>query len=135
MLMGLSLGVLVSLAFLNVVVFGGDWKGSDVSFLGEQLTFSIDPLEGAIGMLMIVLLLSALVGINIMGSGLSDSSVKLIGLGIAYLGLWGTFSALSFNLFLKIPLNLGIAIYIILTIMFVISVFTKYTGGGGGSND
>lgn len=127
MLISLSLGTLVSIAILNVL-FGGHWGGSDLNIIGQELTFAISPLEGALSIIIIVILLGALVGINLMGSGLSDESVKLIIIGVAYTGIWLTFSAMSFSMLLDFPVY-GVFIYIVLTIMFVIGVFQKYSGG------
>jgi len=76
---------------------------------------------------LIVIIISAialgLIGINVLGSGLSDNSVKIIWNGIIYYGLWGIFSALGFNVFTLIPVGFGLLIWFILTMVYSLGVF------------
>lgn len=132
MLIALSLGTLISLAFLSVI-FGSSWSNADMYIAGEQMSFGIDPLEGALQIIIVIILIGALVGINLMGSGLNSESVKLIIIGISYLGVWAIFTVLAYPMIFDFPL-FGTIIYIGLTLMFILGIIDKYTGGNGGGN-
>lgn len=129
MLLTISLGIIIALAILSVIL-GGDWGAINMVVAGQESTFGIDSLEGAIGIIIIIILIGALIGINIMGSGLNDQSVKLIMIVLFYVGLWLIFSLLSFPLFYNIAL-FGLLLYIVLTILFIIGIIDKFTTKGG----
>lgn len=123
----ISLGVLVGLSLFSVIM-GGGWGGNNLNLMGESTAFSIDPLEGAIPIIITVMLVAGLVGINIMGSGLGDTSVRWIMAGLSYGGIWLIFSGMCFGLFVEIPI-FGLIIYIGLTVMYLIGVIEKMVVG------
>lgn len=65
-----------------------------------------------------------LIGMNVLGSGLSAFSVKIIWNGIVYYGLWAIFSVLGFNAINSLPL-FGLLFWFILTLCYTFGVFSK----------
>ena len=68
-------------------------------------------------------------GIDVVGSGLSEHSVKLLSNSVLYFGLWGIFSSIAIPLILEIPMYFGVIIYTILTLMYVVGVISLSNGG------
>lgn len=67
-------------------------------------------------------ILVALLGIKVLGSGLSDASIQIINRCVVYFTLWGFLSTISFA-FLYTFEVFGIIIYAVLTILYSIGVF------------
>jgi len=136
---------MVVLSFLTVI-FGSEWIDiiigqydlsheniqyyNDLAeFMGHegltgQATFSIDVLTGAIAIIVGIIALATLLGIQILGSGLSDTSVRLISILSAYIGLWSVLSVLCIPLIIEIEI-FGQLIYIGLTLAYTIGVIEK----------
>lgn len=91
-------------------------------------TFYIDEFAGALVIIITIMIIATLIGLQIMGSGLSEHSVRIITIGISYFGIWSIFSVLSYQLILSIEI-VGTLIYITLTIIFTIGIIQKITGG------
>ena len=64
-----------------------------------------------------------LIGLNVLGSGLSDRSVKIIWNGIVYYGLWAIFSVFAIAGVLSIP-YFGGFLWFLLTFIYTLGVFT-----------
>ena len=140
MIIGIALGIMVVLTILSIVLgssfisidFETKWVragayGSQVSSRYENLTFKIDDLEGMLGIITVIIIFSTLVGIQILASGLSHSSVNIISVATAYGGIWAVLSVLSAGMIKDIALFGGL-IYITLTIAFVIGIVQKHVG-------
>lgn len=129
------------------IVFGADFLGVSVNvdYLIDQMkngtvkellieqgilqgshTFNITLLGGAIAIIMVVGIIALGLGIQVLGSGLSETSVKTLVGGVAYTGIWLVLSVLSAPLILNIE-TFGTIIYIILTIGYVLGVVQKLT--------
>jgi len=65
-----------------------------------------------------------LIGLNVLGSGLDSTSVKIIWNGIVFYGLWLIFSVLSYNSIISIPI-FGIIFWFILTFIYSLGIFSK----------
>ena len=91
--------------------------------------FNIDPLEGAIMIIIAIAVATAFVGIKVLGSGLSDPSVRVLITATAYTGLWLVLSVLASPLLFEIEV-FGSLIYVSLSIIYVIGVIEKMTGVG-----
>jgi len=65
-----------------------------------------------------------LIGIHILGSGLSDFSVKIIWNGIVFYGLWTIFSVLALTAIIAIPI-FGVLLWFFLTLFYSLGVFGK----------
>jgi len=88
--------------------FGLSLSGTDKLFVGMFL--------GAIS-------ISAVLGIRIFGSGISETSISIIYRLLVLFLLWSVLSLLTYDLFLEIPNNLGIVIWTILTFIYMIGGF------------
>jgi len=96
--------------------------------LPEDVFFEIDPILGAIGILTIIAIIGGILGIQIVGSGLSDWSVRLGIITLAYGGLWVLLTILSMPLIKSIEV-FGSIIYISLTLGYVIGIIQKISEG------
>lgn len=104
--------------------------GSATSFelpIGD-FTIKIDPVAGLIVIFIVIIVIAALLGIQILASGLSPESIKFIMNAILYFAIWSLLSTLCFNLIVSIEI-FGTLIYITLTIAYVIGVIQKLSGG------
>lgn len=120
----------ISVAIDNVlggtVIINGTESTWGVEYSGYE--FSIDTIVGAISILTVVAILAGVVGIQILGSGISESGHKTLTLCIVYGGLWFLLSTLSYSLIISIEV-FGILIYVALTIVYVVGVIEKIAGG------
>ena len=144
MILALSLIILVVLSLFSVIL-GNSFIGSQVeNVIGNDLIingttttvnvnanalFSIDPFLGLIGMIIVLVVLATAVGIQVVGSGLSPETVRIIVIGTAYGGLWIMFSLLAEPLISSIAI-FGSLIYVTLTIGYIWGVVQKIAGGG-----
>lgn len=101
---------------------------SDLVYESSDVVFSIDGITGAIVILIVIVTIASVIGIQILGSGLSDASVRVITAVLVYSGLWGVLSVLSGSLIFSIEV-FGSVIYIVLTLFYVIGVVEKVTEG------
>lgn len=83
--------------------------------------FIIDEYAGAIGWLVIIIVIGVAAGIMVLGSGFSEVSVNLLYKGIFYGALWGIVSIYPAPLMFSIYL-FGPIFYITLTIIYVVLV-------------
>jgi len=126
----LALTVLIGLSVLSIV-FGNDWIGYSLegdlsSNAAVPTSFNIDPLTGAIGILITIAVIGALFGLQLLDSGLNTQSVKFLIMAIGYAGLWLLFSMLAYDLIIQIEI-FGALIYTILTIMYVVGILKRYS--------
>lgn len=133
MLIAISLGILIILTLFSVIA-GANWisLGLDSTFsdtpegyIGSG-SFSIDPLTGAIGIILIVIMICVIFGMRFFSSGLSEQSVRTITIGLSYVSIWILFSIFAEPLLVQIEV-FGLFLYIILTIMFTIGILQKIT--------
>lgn len=139
MLIAISLGILIIISLFSIIT------GSSIKEIGSEnltavgttnqttesfsisnigATFYIDEFQGAIVIIIALLIIAVIIGLNIFGSGLSDQSVRIITLGLVYYGIWSIFSVLSYTLIVSIEV-IGALVYIILTVMFTIGLIQK----------
>jgi len=95
--------------------------------LPEDVFFEIDPVLGAIVIFITIGIIAGILGIQIIGSGLSDWSVRVGVLLLAYGGLWALLSILSMPLIKSIEV-FGVIIYISLTIGYTVGVIERIGG-------
>jgi len=104
-------------------------NGDDTSTdLPEDIFFEIDPVLGAIVILTIIGIIAGVLGIQIVGSGLSDWSVRTGILIMTYLGLWILLTILSMPLIKSIEV-FGSIIYISLSLGYTIGVIQNLSKG------
>lgn len=142
MLIGLSLGILVILSFLSMVS-GNDFIGSTISadidasavVDGGTKTFELDYMslpftispELATGIVIFssLMVIAGLVGLNILGSGLNETASRYIIILLFYMGIWGLFSSLAWDLIISIE-GFGYIIYMLLSIAYIGGVSKKF---------
>lgn len=140
MLIGLALSILIVIALFSVII-GGSLSSAEAEIINLNATsssssynfdfsdlsqqFYIDGLVGALIIIIIVISLSAILGLRILSSGLSENSVKMLTLGITYTAIWSMFSVLSYPLIASIEV-FGLMIYVILTIIYVLGIIQKF---------
>lgn len=148
MLVGLTLAVmfivtLISLIagnsfsslFIENIVDTTEIINGSTDFWGNPINdamFGLDPITGGIALILVLSIIGGAIGIQFLGSGLSEGSVRIILLAIFYGGLWAILSLLSYPLIIAIEV-FGVLIYLTLTILYAIGVVSKYFGGGEGS--
>lgn len=126
MLIMLSLGLLLVIVFFNLIL-GSSFSSYTLNSPYAQ-TIGIDSLTGALAIIIIIIGIASIIGIQFLGSGMSDESIRTIIIGIAYGSVWGLFSVLSINLIVSIEI-FGWLIYATLSILYLIGVIQKITGG------
>jgi len=136
MLIGISILPLIVLSLLSLV-FGNDFVGivldeesMEIEWSElEPITLELDPLIGAIVMIAVIAVAVMILGLRVLASGLSDSSVRIMGVAISYVGIWFFLSVLAMPLIIGIEI-FGFVIYISLTLTYTIGVIEKMSGVG-----
>lgn len=140
MLMIMTLSILIVIALFSILI-GGSLSSSEAEIININATnsgsssnfdfynlsqqFYIDGLVGMLIVIIVIISISALIGLRIFSSGLSENSVKMLTLGITYVSIWSMFSTLAYPLIAGIEV-FGFFIYIILTIGFVLGIIQKF---------
>ncbi|TET57865.1 MAG: hypothetical protein E3J52_09615 [Promethearchaeota archaeon] len=144
MLIGLTLFILGVLTIFSMVL-GSDLSGSLVDtsmggdlivngsattleFTGDDMLFAIDPTVATIAVFVIIIAIVAVLGIQVLGSGLSPESIKVIMACILYGTVWGLLSVLAMPLILAIEV-FGTIIYMVLLIGYIVGVIQAIVGG------
>lgn len=110
----------------NQELIGNQTLNEDESELElEQGSLNLD-FNMTVGLVAVIIgaIALGLIGLNVLGSGLSDFSVKIIWNGIVYYGLWIALSVLAFNLIVGIPI-FGVLLWFFLTFFYSLGVFGK----------
>lgn len=140
MLIMVALVPLIVLTFLSVI-FGNEFMViiTDIEVIEEEKTvwewfqyFEDDLMSiaggGGIAIIIFIGGVSILIGIQVLGSGLSDTTIKVLTILTAYGSLWIILSLLSMSLLFEIQL-FGLFIYTILTLIYVIGMIEKISEG------
>lgn len=143
MIIGLTLTILLVMTLISVLLGAGFTashvhstidneaivNGTTTSFeiLNTDVILNIDPVIGAITIIIVIATVGAIVGIQVLASGLSPESVRVLIIAIAYTGIWTVLSFLALPLISSIEI-FGSLIYVTLTIGYVIGVIEKVGG-------
>lgn len=122
----ISLTMLLVITFFNVLL--GATFTEYTANTGYAVPVGIDSITGAIAIIIALVAIAVVVGIQILGSGISEQSIKAIIIVVGYASIWGIFSTLSLNLIIAIEI-FGTIIYLFLTILYVIGVMEKLARG------
>jgi hypothetical protein len=126
----ISLLALLSIVFLNVML--GNASIYETYNTGADFEYAtvvgVDTLTGAFAIVVGLAALSAVVGIQVFGSGISEQSVRIISLIVGWGAVWGVFSALGWNLINSIEI-FGYLIWVALTILYAYGVLSKISEG------
>lgn len=96
-------------------------------YVENAMTIDVSVLAGIIALIIVIVVLVAIIGLQIVGSGLNSESVRAIFLGTVYTSLWVFLSFLSAGFIFSI-LYFGALIYLLLTIFYVIGVIRNLSG-------
>lgn len=144
MLIAITLGIMLLLTLISIIL-GGSYIGSSftatvdeslivngstttLEVVTSDYSFAITELQGGLLILVVLITVAGLIGIRILGSGLSDASVRTITYVVFYGGLWTLLSLMSYSLIRSIEV-FGTLIYIAMTLMYVIGVAQLLLGG------
>lgn len=143
MLISITLLVLVVITLFSIIVgssFTGNvienvidnelivnGTGSSIG-LDSSTLFNIDPVIGFTATIIVIVVLASVLGIQVVGSGLSPTTVRVMVIGISYTGVWIVFSLLAEPLISSIEIFGGL-LYVSLTIGYVVGVVQKIAGG------
>ena len=98
--------------------------------LGQgDVLFSLDAIEGAIPIMVTMLIVFILLGITALATGLSPQTVKIGGFLIFYIGIWVLLSINAEPLIRSISIFGGL-LYVVLTTGYTVGVFQSLSGGG-----
>lgn len=138
----IPLGVLVILSFI-VLTFGNTFTfysetntfESIISVNGTiqevstfySLNFGISIQEGILSIIIGLSAVVALIGIQFVGSGLSDESVRILTIIIVFVGLWMFLSSFTYELFTLVEYFW--LVYWFFTFLYVFGVIEKIAGG------
>lgn len=101
-------------------------NGTTTTYNSSQVgTFSLDSVSGALTWIIVIVALVSAIGLNVFGSGLSETSVKTILIATIWTCVFGIFSLFAYPLINSIPYNLGNLFFIFLTIIFCVGVFKQ----------
>ncbi len=147
MLIGVSLMVLLVLTLFSLILGNNFISGvinveidneaiveglsSTYVVEGVDVIFSIDTttlINAGIAILITVIAIVLILGFNVLATGLTAEASKIAILITAYVGIWFTISFLAFGLIFSIE-AFGSIIYISLTLVYVIGVIKKLSGG------
>lgn len=95
---------------------------------GSEYGFQINNLQGMLSIVIAVSVVSSLIGIRVLGSGLSEMTVKILYNTIFFYGVWALFSVFSLSYILLIPIG-GWILYFILTGMLSFGIVKQINGG------
>jgi len=96
---------------------------SELELEQGSLDLSFDMTVGLVAVIIGGIVLG-LIGIQVLGSGLPDRSIKIIWNGIVFYGLWLIFSVLGYNSIVSIP-TFGIIFWFIITFIYSLGVFER----------
>ncbi len=103
---------------------------SEYTQQAQEAVFDINMTTGVIALIIGLVAVGVIAGIRVLGTGLSEHSVKLIYNSTTYYGLWGVFSALAFPAFSAITfLGLGLFLWLGLTLVYSLGFFQTLNGG------
>jgi hypothetical protein len=144
MLVGLTLLILGVITIFSIVL-GSNLAGTSIDntitsdlivngttttleFTGDDVIFAIDPTIATIGIFVVIGIIAGVMGIQVLGSGLSPESIRVILALILYGGVWGLLSLLALPLISAIE-GFGVIIYMVLLLGYIVGVIQNIVGG------
>ena len=128
---------LMVIAILEVIL-GEAFAGAQIQYLKydalerdfdeKTIMFEIDTVQYGLSFIIGIITLASIVGVQIIGSGLNDASVRTVILILFYVGIWMVLSVLTANL-LFLNKVVGAIVYTFLCFFYIIGVGGKLTGG------
>lgn len=102
------------------------FTNSSYSVTQFGLNFSINESLAWISLLIVIVTIASVVGIQVFGSGLSDSSVHTITIVSFYVGFWLILTVFAYSLLESIQV-FGLLIYFFLTLLYLYGISQKFS--------
>jgi hypothetical protein len=131
-LMIIPLGFMLILTIITVSYTGATYINSinNTTIPGaDPQSFDIWGLQGALIILIAAIAVGTVAGISILGSGLSDTSQKMIFNSVLYVGLWAVLTVVTSTLVFGSGI-VFLLLYVVFTIMFVIGFAGEINSSG-----
>lgn len=109
-------------AISNSAIVNGSVYTYEIS--GGDVVLFIDPVAGAWTILTLTLILIIGLSMNVLGSGMQNYGIKMVGLVTIYGSGWGILSILPFGMLYAIP-YFGGTFYLFLTVAYAYGVFNQ----------
>lgn len=92
-------------------------NGEEISLSTEENEYNVamNETQGILAIILTVSVIASLIGINVLGSGLSETTVKILYNTIFFYGIWGIFSVYALESLNILPIGSGWIIYAVLT--------------------
>lgn len=119
---GISLWSLFMGESMSQLTWSTNIAGIDVS---ADMSFYDSMINTVIG----IAIICGVVGVSVLGSGLSDKGIHAIQVGIVYAAMWGCLSAISWNQFVLVPF-FGQLIWYTLTLFYAAGALMEIIGAG-----
>lgn len=107
---------------------GGEEKSLAIE--GNEYEFEINETQGILTIIIAVSIIGSIIGIRVLGSGLSETTIKILYNTIFFYGIWGLFSVYALEWFLLIPV-VGWLFYGALTGILSFGIIQQINGTGG----
>lgn len=92
-----------------------------------EMAFDLNTTGYFIALIIGVGILAGVLGINFLGSGLSERAQRIIFNSIICYGFWGIFSALILTLLMAIPV-FGLILWVVMTMVYTFGFFKRIEG-------
>lgn len=89
---------------------------------GSSYNISITETLGLMAIIAVIEVVATIAGINVLGSGLSDTSVKIIYKTMGLTVLWSVLSVTGIQVLNFIPYSFGLLLYFVFTLAYAIGV-------------
>jgi len=122
-------GIIQGITISNSAIING--STSTILIEGGNVLFYIDTtnlIVGGIALLGTIVGIALISGVQILGSGLSSASVKIILIIWSFSGIWLTLTVLAINLIASIEV-FGSIFYVMITVAYAVGVIKKIGGG------
>ena len=118
------------------ILLGGDLISVEVKYYVydsvdkdiDSKTFDFE-ISTAMAILTAIITAVILLGIQILGSGLQDTTVRVVTLIILYMGIWTILSIMGWDLLFSNKI-VGTIIYVFLCLFYIIGIADKIGGSG-----
>jgi hypothetical protein len=130
-LLAIPLGFMIILTIISIV-YSGTLPVNSINNTtipgAESQEFDIWGLQGAMIILIAAVAVGTVAGISILGSGLSDTSQRIIFNSVLFVSLWAILTIVCSSLIFGTGIIFQL-IWVIMTILFVIGLGSAMTGG------
>jgi hypothetical protein len=92
---------------------------------GNQYNITLTDTLGIMAIIAVIEIIATIAGINVLGSGLSDTSVMIIYKSAGLTIIWSVFSVTGIQVLNLIPYSFGLLLYFVFTLVYAYGVITE----------